>query len=134
MSGDHDDAATDWDWTLDGDIDIGGTLIFARGVSPEQVIEGFGVDPAAAQLLPASRAREALRYPVRNERLDVIHPWIRAGQAGEWGFAIDEGAAGGGGYEPQVVRELSAGTDLAWFSWTQRTFRGLMSSSSSGLG
>jgi hypothetical protein len=114
-----DAAASEWDWILDGDIEIGGSLMFARGVQAERVIEAFGMDPAGAMLRPASRAREALRYSVRDETLQVIHPWIRAGQAGEWGFAIDESSAGYGGYEDAAAHELSAGTDVAWFSWTQ---------------
>jgi hypothetical protein len=112
-------AASEWDWILDGDIEIGGSLMFARGVPAARVIEAFGMDPAGAMLLPASRARAALRYPVRDERLQVVHPWIRAGQAGEWGFAIDESSAGYGGYEGAAPHELSVGTDVAWFSWTQ---------------
>ncbi len=111
--------ASEWNWILDGDLEIGGTLIFARGKAPEDVIRTFGMDPAAARLLPAGQAGKVLRLPVLDDRLHVIHPWIRTGQTGQWAFAIDEGAAGYGGYEEDAARALSAGTEVAWFYWTQ---------------
>jgi hypothetical protein len=108
-------SASEWGWISSGGIEIGGCLMFARGVPPERVIEAFGMDPAAAQLLPSSRTDVALRLPVWDERLNVIHPWIRVGRAGEWGFAIDQSAVD----VSRVARELSAKTDLALFEWTQ---------------
>jgi hypothetical protein len=67
--------------------------------------------------LPLARTSEALRYPVMDERLNVLHPWIRAGQEDEWGFAVDQGSVNA--FElSAAARELSAGTDVATFQWT----------------
>jgi hypothetical protein len=112
--------ASEWDWIEEGDLEILGSLTFARGASPEDVITAYGMDPAGTQLLPAARAHEALLFPVLNDELDVIHPWIRAGKAGEWAFAIDDGSVGMPSYQQEVVLALSRGTDAAWFSWNPK--------------
>jgi hypothetical protein len=109
---------SEWDW-VSTDLDIGGTLMFARGASPERLMEAFGMVPGAAQLLPAVDFSNALRYPVFDDAYITTHPWIRVGKTGEWAFAIDESAAGHGGYEDDAALELSAGTDVAYFSHTQ---------------
>jgi hypothetical protein len=109
---------SEWDWTQEGDLEIGGSLMFARGASPDHVIKAFGMDPAAAQLLPAARASEAIRMPVRNESLDMIYPWIRVGRTGDWAFAIDQGSAGYKAGDDEAAATLSQGTDVAWFMWT----------------
>jgi len=119
-AGDTPGGISQWDWTQEGALEIGGTLMFARGSTPDQVIEAFGMDPGAARLLPASRVSEAVRLPAWDEiTLEVLHPWIRAGQTGEWAFAVDESSAGYGGYEEQAARALSHGREVAWFSWTR---------------
>lgn len=106
--------ASDWDWISTEEI---GCLMFARGVSSERVIEAFGMDPLAAQLLPAPRVNEALRLPVHDQERRVIYPWIRVGRAGEWGFALDLVD-----YDPRYLRriagDLSAATDLVMLQWT----------------
>ncbi len=109
-----------WDWILETALEIGGTLMFARGASPEQVMEAFGMVPGAAQLLPADPEDifESLPYPM-DDTFPPVHPWIRVGKEGEWAFAIDESAGGYGGYEEDAALELSAGTEVAWFSHTQ---------------
>lgn len=76
----------DWDWIS---REMMGCVMFARGVSPERVIEAFGMDPGAARLLPASGVNEVLRFPVLDQESRLIHPWIRVGRAGEWGFVLD---------------------------------------------
>jgi Family of unknown function (DUF6461) len=110
--------ASEWDWILEGDLELLGSLTFVRGASPEQIIEAFGMDPAAAQLLPAARASEAVRLPAWDETYEVVNPWIRAGRTGEWAFEIDEGSVGWTEYQTEVTQALSRGTDVAWFSWT----------------
>jgi hypothetical protein len=112
-------SAPGWDWVLSGGIEIGGCLMFARGASPDRVIEAFGMDPTAAQVLPASRAYTALRLPVWDDTARTIHPWVRAGRSGEWAFAIDQSALDIVGYHSRIARALSAGTDLVMFEWTQ---------------
>ena len=112
-----DRLGAEWGWIRDPDFTIGGCLLFARGASADQVIQAFGMDPAAAVLLPLDRSSDALRYPVMDERLNVLHPWIRAGRDGEWGFAVSQGSVNV--FElSAAARELSAGTDVATFQWT----------------
>jgi hypothetical protein len=115
----EDGPRSGWDWVEETAWEVGGTLMFARGSSPRQVMEAFGMVPAEARLLSESDVQAALRYEVFDDAYQVIHPWIRVGTTGEWAFAIDESAAGYGGYEEQAARELSAGTDVAWLSHTQ---------------
>jgi hypothetical protein len=110
---------SEWDWILETGFDIGGSVMFIRGAKPEQVIEAHGMDLTEARLLPASRADEAIRLPVHDDECHAIHPWIRAGQTGEWAFALDVSAGGYAGYEDDVARELSRGTDAVWFAHTQ---------------
>jgi hypothetical protein len=115
---DEERPASEWDWILAPGIKVGGCLMFAKGVSAERVIEAFGMDPDAALLLSASRAGEALPLPV-TEVASTTHPWVRAGQAGEWAFAIDQSALDIVGYHDRIARGLSSGTELAMFIWTQ---------------
>lgn len=110
-------AAPEWNWTREGALEIGGSLVFARKVPAAGVIESFGMDPAQARLLPASRAGEALRYPVWDaDTGSTLHPWIRVGQAGEWTFVIDSSLMRVSA-AIDAIRELSLGTEVAWFTW-----------------
>jgi hypothetical protein len=86
-----------WDWVTE-EYDFAG-LIFARGATPERLIEVFGADPAAALLVTAEVAYETFG-----------HLWIRVGQAGEWAFAINCSRSLG-----RPALELSAGTEVALF-------------------
>jgi hypothetical protein len=40
----------------EGSAAAGGCLTFVRGVTPERVIEGFGMDPGSARLVDADLA------------------------------------------------------------------------------
>ena len=117
--GDEERSASEWDWIGAGGIGIGCCLMFARRVTPERVIEAFGMDPGAARLLPEARASEALSFPVWDDTGQTVHPWVRAGRAGEWAFAIDRSALDIVDYHGRIARGLSSGTDLAMFTWTQ---------------
>jgi hypothetical protein len=77
-------------------------LLFARGVTPEQIIGALGCDPADAQPL----AEEAA--------WDSFGDWARVGTAGHWGFSADSGSISVWDFE-RIARELSAGTDLVLF-------------------
>jgi hypothetical protein len=110
--------ASEWDWVRETALDIGGSFTFARGVSAEQVISAFGMNPAHARLVPGARIEEALRYPDWRDTSPREHPWIRVGVAGEWGFAVDESSGGYGGYEEDAALELSAGRDAVLFTHT----------------
>jgi uncharacterized protein DUF6461 len=53
------------------------------------VIGAFGMNPAAAQLIPQAGDGKPYQYMVHDDRLGAtLAPWIRAGRAGEWVFAI----------------------------------------------
>lgn len=108
-------ARSHWDWIHDGMLTIVGDLVFVRGGSPAALIEAFEMDPGHAQLLLASQVPQALRHKVWNGAGDVIHPWIRAGQAGQWTFVRTSPMN-----RPEVeqaVRRLARSGDTAWLSW-----------------
>jgi Family of unknown function (DUF6461) len=109
----------DWDWVAETALDIGGSFIFARGASPEQIMRAFGMNPAKARLVSASDFAQALHDPDWLRTEPPEHPWIRVGVAGEWGFALDESMAGSGGYEHDAVAALAAGTEVVLFTHTQ---------------
>ena len=96
----------DWEWFVREYPNGGVRLTFVRGATPEQVIEAFRADPAAAQLLTAEGAEDMVGYP-----------WVRVGRAGEWAFAIDTwhelSTFGEFGKISNEFLELSAGTELA---------------------
>ncbi len=121
----QENVASEWKWLRHSPLNIGGTLLFARGVTPERIMEAYGMNPAAARLLPAEDIDEKLPYPDWQETYPTEHPWIRAGTTGEWGFVINESSFGHAPYEQKAAQELSAGTDLVLFSRTQTvdTFR-----------
>ncbi len=95
---DDGSATPGWDWVTE-EYEFAG-LIFARGATPERLIEALGGDPAATLLLTAEVAYQTPNYP-----------WIRVGQAGEWAFAINYSSLDLEG--PSL--ELSAGTEVARF-------------------
>jgi hypothetical protein len=100
----------DWDWVTDPEFGLALCLIFARGVTPQRIIEAFGLDPAVAQLLPESRAHEAPACIVPDADITMGQSWVRAGQAGEWGFAIDQSALNAEYYD-EVACDLSQGSE-----------------------
>jgi hypothetical protein len=73
-----------------------GSLLFARDVTPERVIEAFGMDPSAARMLSRDRASEALTFPVDGEDGYTANPWIRVGRLGDWSFRNQRDRAGPG--------------------------------------
>jgi hypothetical protein len=91
-------ATPGWDWITE-EYEFAG-LLFARGATPERLIEAFAGDPTAALQLTAEVAYQTPNYP-----------WIRVGEAGGWAFAIN--------YSPLDLEgpalELSAGTEVARF-------------------
>jgi Family of unknown function (DUF6461) len=110
----------DWEWAQEGDLEIMGSLTFVRGATPEQIIVAYGMDPAAARMLPAARASEVIRLPAWDDSLDVIRPWIRAGRTGEWAFGVDDGNTAGLPGAGEIVSGLSRGTDAVWFTWNPK--------------
>jgi hypothetical protein len=116
---------SEWDWFRETNLEIGGSLMFARGAVPERVMAAFAMNPANAQLVPWSQAERSMPYADWLETHPPDHPWIRVGTAGDWGFAIDESSGGWGGYEEDAARELSVGTDVVWvnFNMSLDSFR-----------
>ena len=100
----------DWDWVSDPDFELEFCLIFARGTAPDRIIEAFGLDATVARLLPESRAGEAPSCAVPDADINMAQPWLRAGQAGDWGFAIDQSALSAE-YYAQVARSLSRASE-----------------------
>jgi hypothetical protein len=72
-------------------------LLLARDVAPERILAAFAADHG--DVLSASQA------------LETLDSWIRVGQAGAWGFAIDNSFLGIADVGP-LARGLSAGTDV----------------------
>lgn len=111
----------DWGWVRDS-LGLGATLIFARGVAPERVIEAFRMDPATARVVPESQIPEVLPYPVYSDGLEATGPYLRIGQSGEWAFVIDPTFLSlyshlhGG----PVEARLSAGTEVVTVTWTPK--------------
>jgi uncharacterized protein DUF6461 len=109
----------DWDWVRETNLHIGGSFVFTHGAPPDRIMTAFGMSPVKARLVPASAVDEALHDHDWLRTHPPEHPWIRVGEAGEWGFAIDESSGGYGGYEDGAALELSAGTEAALFTHTQ---------------
>ncbi len=95
-------AASAWDWFPE-DFDPYICATFARGVTPEKVIEAFGSDPAGARLLTADEASE-----------DPGPPCVRIGRRGEWAFALDDGCADPWERE-EISTALSVGTEVVTY-------------------
>lgn len=116
MPGSEDDLpASEWEWMGSEDIRIVGSLMFARKVSAERIIEAFGVDPATARLVPADGVSQVLSHPMWDED----HPWIRAGTFGDWGFALSLTDLDLTDRRDNMARMLSPGTKVAVVAWTQ---------------
>jgi Family of unknown function (DUF6461) len=113
------DPAEGWDWIRQGAIRQMACLIFVRAVTPERVIEAFGMEPAAAMLLPETRVMEAMQFPVCDDDAVTVAPYIRVGRVGEWAFAICQSGLDIVDYPDEIVRRLSAGTDAVTVMWVE---------------
>jgi hypothetical protein len=81
-------------------------LVFARGVSEDQVLRAFGADPDEAGLREPG---EPVPVP---EGMTEAAPVIRVGQAGDWVIVIEEDDPPQG-IRPEVLRRVSAGGGAA---------------------
>ena len=111
-------AASGWDWIAETALDAGGSFTFARGVPPDRVIEAFGLRPASARLVPLDRVADALHDPDWLGSHPPEHYWIRVGNSGGWGFALDESSGGFGWYEEDAAIGLSRDTEAILFTHT----------------
>jgi Family of unknown function (DUF6461) len=113
-----DSAVPGWGWIDETGLELGGSFTFARGASPERVIDAFGMNPANAFFAADSEAAQSLPYHGYRETHPPEHPWIRVGTAGEWGFALDESSGGFGWYEEDAAIALSAGAEAVLLTHT----------------
>ena len=98
-----------------------GCLFFARDVTAEQLIEGFGMDPSAARMLSLERASEAVLFPVFGEDgYSTVNPWIRAGRVGDWAFSVIDNGLDLVDYPYGAARRLPAGTEVVLVHWTDK--------------
>jgi hypothetical protein len=104
-------AGADWDWVSDPEFELEFCLILARGATPDRIIEAFGLDATVARFLPESRAAEAPSCAVPGADINLAQPWLRAGQAGDWGFAIDQSALSADQYD-EVARDRSRASEV----------------------
>src|SRR5687768_635188 len=90
-----------WDWTSDIG-QLGFTVTFSLGLSPEEVLSQYGADPGQAE------------YLSRNDAWNRFGPnrggsQLRAGTIGRWGFCFEE--AGVEGIKARTLSGLSADTE-----------------------
>lgn len=111
-----------WGWLACGRRPLCGSLIFARGVAPEQLIEACGLDAGSARLVPGDRLGDELPFPVFDQNSGARCPYVRAGRAGAWAFALDEWmlALHLEVQDGNVWQRLSAGIEVVVVSWTEK--------------
>ncbi|KAB8191743.1 hypothetical protein FH608_027605 [Nonomuraea phyllanthi] len=106
-------AEADWAWvSRPMAVGLGGFWTFALNRTPAQVIESFGMDPAAARMMTLEEGMAA--YDTRLDEGGRPIPWIRVGTHGKWAFAFEDMTAVG----QHAAGRLSAGTRAAYISWT----------------
>jgi Family of unknown function (DUF6461) len=108
-----------WEWIKQRTLRMAGCLIFVRAVAPQRVIEGFGMDPAGAMLLPEARTADAIRFPICDDKGETIGPYIRVGRTGEWAFAISQTGLDIMRYHDDAGKRLSAGTEAVVVTWVE---------------
>jgi len=102
-----------WGWTSDIG-QLGFTVTFSLGLSPEEVLQAYGADATQARSLSRLDAWNA--YPP-----SVGRSQLRAGTIGRWGFCFEE--AGTEGIKPATLTRLSADTETISFYTAAGTSR-----------
>lgn len=111
-----------WSWVRRA-FGPGTSLVFARHATPEQVIRAFRLDPATGTMMTWQQADGtdwgAVRDPSGNE---LPCPFVRAGRAGDWGFAVDLSylALNSAIQGHNVLATLSAGSEAVEVLWTPK--------------
>jgi hypothetical protein len=108
MAGENGQANGEWDWLESSALRLVCALIFARGVTQDEVFDAFGLDPSSAQ--------------VEDWIDDPAHRRVRVGRLGGWGFAIDESmeSLDLAIHGKNVGKRLSAGAEVVVVSWTAK--------------
>lgn len=108
-----------WAWLGPNRRGLLGCLVFARDITPERLIDGYDMDPSAAEMLPLDLVDEEFVFPVfAEDGYTTANPWIRAGRFGAWAFATSETGLDWPGYHQEVARRISAGTEAVVVIWT----------------
>lgn len=111
-----------WGWVRTA-FNPGTSLVFARDATPEQVIRGFRLDPAAGELMTRQQAARMDWGAIRDmsgNRLPC--PFVRAGSSGNWAFAEDPSylALNLSIHRHNVLAALSAGSEALEVLWTPK--------------
>jgi Family of unknown function (DUF6461) len=111
-----------WGWVRRA-FDPGTSLVFARQVTPEQVIRGFRLDPAAGKIMTGQQAAGEDWGVIRDlSGSELPCPFVQTGRCGDWAFAVDPSflalnSAIQGHY---VLATLSAGSEAVEVLWTAK--------------
>ncbi|MDG4858804.1 DUF6461 domain-containing protein [Streptomyces sp. T-3] len=97
-------------WAYRFGAELGFCLTLSRGLTADDVMRAYGVDPAEAVVVPVEEAYDVDPDDGRRGTL------IRFGDSGGWGFSVEcLGIVGGS--EP-VLSRLSAGTETVTMTYT----------------
>jgi hypothetical protein len=110
-----------WGWVRPA-FDPGTSLVFARHATPEQVIRGFRLNPAAGKMMTGEQTLEmdwGLRDRAGNE---LPSPFVRVGRSGDWAFAVDQSflALRSSIRGHNVTEILSARSEAVGVLWTEK--------------
>jgi hypothetical protein len=107
-----------WTWIHRVCPPEGCCLVFARGITAEQMIAAYSLDPGSARLLSQDRKSEAFEHPIMDGQGQVECPVIATGRGGEWAFAIDDGFLALNLATKGQGLALPEGTEGALVRWT----------------
>ena len=94
-------------------------LTFARGLSREQMLEGFGLGPGRAAEETLREADEAAHLARLTSSAGLGRPRVRVGERDGWGYAVEH--LTNRGSEERTLRRLSAmGGEAFALSFTQK--------------
>jgi hypothetical protein len=111
-----------WGWVRRAP-DPGTSLVFARHATPEQVIRGFRLDPAAGRVMTAQQAAGMDWGVIRDlSGNELPCPFVRAGRSGDWAFAVDQSylALNSAIQGHDVLATLSARSEAVEVLWTPK--------------
>ncbi|MDQ8704786.1 DUF6461 domain-containing protein [Streptomyces sp. LHD-70] len=102
-----------WQW-LHEYSELGHCLTLSRGLTADDVMRAYDVDPATAAAVTIEGAYEI--EPEDDDESDAEGSVVRFGHSRGWGFSVEQlGSAGG--YDP-VLSRLSAGTETVALTYT----------------
>jgi hypothetical protein len=111
-----------WGWVRSA-FDPGTSLVFARHATPEQVIRGLRLDPAAGEMMTGEQAAETDWGVIGDlSGNELPTPFVRIGRSGDWAFAVDQCflALNSAIRGHDVIRTLSARSEAVGVLWTEK--------------